>query len=408
MKPYKILFSIELLHDFYSSGLCKDFEWEPAPDCLRLLQNYKLLLKDTGHTLLVLAKTEGDKPVIPLADDIRWRFYLRLKTGNFYTYTNWNERITGNRKFWATNLSGNENNHNGQQDLLLTVPLAAYNNTAAYSRGQMVTAAGTIYESILVNEPDGGNNKPLNDAAFWINTGSGRQFATAQDVLSSTGSLFRVMLTAASTTVTTTFRRFDPATNNFTIKAKEDSIQHFGEQPVEQVSIDTAGLPPGRYQLTVNDIPYIVYIDPQLAGGNYWGVAEIHHHSALSSAFKVLDQNGVMRSPRYKVRFRNRSTLWKYILRSGNGDNRLIEDKDDPPAFVFEAPAGDMQAFISTRPIPVTEQPRTSFQLVKPLDNNNRKILLPVLPNPRLDVLREATRTTNGPKYFASEIYLNI
>lgn len=405
---YKILFSIELLSDYYRNGLCRDFTWEPAPDCIQQLQNYNLLLKPFGNTLLIVARTENNGLTIPLDNDIKWRFYLRLNSGNFYIYTNWNEKIGSGRKFWASNLSGNENIYDTQHDLLLTAPVAPHNNTAAYDRGDLVSSANIVYESILLNEPDGGNNKPVSNTDFWINTGSLRQFATERDAIAIAGNQYRVKLPAPVATVTTAFRAFNPATGNFDIVAKDDVVQYAAPGTIDTAVIDTSDLNPGRYRLTVNGVQHIVYIDPQLAADDCWGLVEVHHHTGLQAPFRLLDANTQeLLSPRYKIRFRNRSTLWKYVLRSGNGDNKAVEDKDNPVAFEFEPPEGDTKAFMSTRPIPVTEQPRTNFHLIRQT-GNNKKELLPILPNPRTDILREAARTLNGPKYYTSEIYLNI
>ena len=76
---YKILFMLELLHDFYKNGQCTDFRIVPSAETALLLRNCKAIHKMIGNKLVVLIKTDtSGKPYLWLVGARRLVRFLHL------------------------------------------------------------------------------------------------------------------------------------------------------------------------------------------------------------------------------------------------------------------------------------------------------------------------------------------
>ena len=115
------------------------------------------------------------------------------------------------------------------------------------------------------------------------------------------------------------------------------------------------------------------------------------------SDFSLLDLTKKPRGIEMVIRFANRLTKWKYILRSTLATG--IEIPTQPGAFIDGA---TNNVFISKNPLALQQQVLKTIQLM-----NGAAILLSKLPNPQPD--RVATDLDgDGNKYYCSEIYLNF
>ena len=86
---YKIVFSVEILHDYYADKQCEDFEIIPSSDTAAVLKGQGMLFKIIGNKLLVLAKVnESGKPVIELRSSAKLTFFMKLTNPRFTNFTN--------------------------------------------------------------------------------------------------------------------------------------------------------------------------------------------------------------------------------------------------------------------------------------------------------------------------------
>lgn len=88
MSTYKELFSLNLMHDYYSDGKCPDFNITPTPECKEFLEDYHIIFKNkiTGIQLVV-ATNDGSTPFIDISDVSKFTFYMKLNESAFGNYT---------------------------------------------------------------------------------------------------------------------------------------------------------------------------------------------------------------------------------------------------------------------------------------------------------------------------------
>jgi|GEM_PF-2021638 len=85
---YRHYFSLQLFHDFYADRICADFSIEPTTSCQRLLRGHRLIFKSSTNGFVAIAPIdEAQHPDIPLAENLSFSFFLRLKNSDFINFT---------------------------------------------------------------------------------------------------------------------------------------------------------------------------------------------------------------------------------------------------------------------------------------------------------------------------------
>jgi hypothetical protein len=86
---YQKLFDIAFNHAYYNGGQCYDLLIEPANDCTRLLNNYKLIFnnKDRSSVSVYQPVDEKGKGTLQPGDDVSFNFLVFLDTPDFISYT---------------------------------------------------------------------------------------------------------------------------------------------------------------------------------------------------------------------------------------------------------------------------------------------------------------------------------
>lgn len=85
---YQTLFSIELLHTYYTDGKCSDLTIEPVAASAKAMQGLHLVSRNSGNMATVLFKTDGaSQPFIAVADETTFSFALKLKEPRFRNIT---------------------------------------------------------------------------------------------------------------------------------------------------------------------------------------------------------------------------------------------------------------------------------------------------------------------------------
>lgn len=176
---YAILFTVDLLHEYYSNGRSDDFDLVPAEDTVRLLKTAGVLWKKSGNRYFALIKAT-DKgggiytPSVNTPPEQRYRdlfgknvfrFYLILKNPYFSNFTALNQ--PSGRLYYFSNAAAN-----GRTGVLyLNLPVANHANGVEYLPGNMATEPGTdrVFEAITKHTSS--NAGELGDTSLWLPKG---------------------------------------------------------------------------------------------------------------------------------------------------------------------------------------------------------------------------------------------
>lgn len=326
---YEPLFVLEILHDYYAEKRFADFDIEPSPDTVPLLRRQGLLLKIIDNRLYVLSEIENKQPKRVLDQPLRLTFYLHIKNDYFTNFTNLNLNSFRGSCYYFSNLS---NNHDAPtQTQYLSLPIAAYQKNITYQLGDIVAdSKGKLYEAI-VQQP---SQAPQADSTNWQLCEAQNQGATYQD---------RPLLLSVND-----MQRQE----NMLVKDWANPLKPEFRPPITQErhrrGVYLLQTPNGQQKALIED--RAAYIKPS-------AVVEIFHHPTLSKPYQLIDEQGKMQSPVYTINFKNRATLWRYILHGRGAD--WVQDKSKQHAF---EKLNDRE-FVSQKPIPLTQEPIRSLML---------------------------------------------
>ena len=108
---YKILFSVDILCDYYKDISSLDFDILPSAETVLLLKNYRLLYKVIANRLVVLVKVDDSGvPLIELDPEAKFVFYLSLNNHLFINFSSIDLAALTTKRFYFTNLNQNKSN----------------------------------------------------------------------------------------------------------------------------------------------------------------------------------------------------------------------------------------------------------------------------------------------------------
>jgi len=85
---YRPLFKLAITHDYYINARCADFSLVLSAETETLLKNHRCVVKTQADGLTIsMAVDETGLPYIPLSDEARFFFYLRLNNQDFPYFT---------------------------------------------------------------------------------------------------------------------------------------------------------------------------------------------------------------------------------------------------------------------------------------------------------------------------------
>jgi hypothetical protein len=408
MTGYAILFEVEVLHDYFlnrGSLVHETLEGEqmeavrrryatspfleifPTVPTEKQLAGHKMLFKSTAAGFLVAVQTDAStsdkRPVVPPGADFRLTFALRIRDPRFFNYTALAASSPG--FYRLSNASGNA----VESRLFLSAPVPAFDPTLAYEAGEVYADSSgstvSLFRALRDTGPSAipivadwgrlppdpwdpnaayarravvlfahhlyrarvdGPGNDLTDITQWEPLGIlANQYVTAADSLVCQPALFNLDLSGAALP-RATIRLFRPG--GATAVVEQVHAVESGNLGV--VQLDLRALAPGAYRLEVLDsaltavagLGFPLYLDSAAVHEGWLGVIEI---AAGSGALALLDSAGTLLSPRYTLRFLNRSTRWRYIFPSAQPVG--------PGAEV--APEGsDNRILITAQPRPLT------------------------------------------------------
>lgn len=383
---YAILTTIALEHDFYTDGRCPDFDIRPTAETMKVLKGAHILAKMLGNNLVLLVKVdETGAAFIALPADLKLSFYLELNNPSFLNFTN--VPFLPTSILYCSNL---EETKVGTT-LYLNNAIPNYSSALPYSIGDLVrNGAVDVFEAI---KPMNAGTHATTDADFWSKR-SNNQYVHKGDLLDLSDGIISLETVPAKVFSINVF-----AFNENT-KAFDESV--FNEEQrfnvaQNSVNINLLSLPPAKYKVAVNGTEHFYYIDREASYGRVFGLIELYNVFGNSSDFSLMDAAQKPRDIEMVIRFANRLTKWKYLLRGTEATG--IEIPSSPNAFIVGT---QPNIFISQKPIALQQEVLKTIQLVK-----GTSILLTKLPNPQTDRLSTVLDADNN-KYFCSEIYLNF
>ncbi|GEM_PF-1461896 len=398
---YRKLFDLHIWHNFYlgnesllspdeiaaSYDVRNDFSISPTAETRQLMANYRMRFKSSpkgGSVYIEIdANASENETFIPIDQPISLRFFLIQKGKGLLNYTLLPLSGLSGQMYYFSNLA---NNNEGA--LFLSQPLAIYSNGNTYPLGSLVKHSGQIYEAII-HEASGGVNPDPSDWIEYADT----QYVTASDLYSTQSPIYSFSDTG-----------FGPS------QSVEFVLKDIHDQPVYAKEVETpADLTPAdtfNHQLSFKEIPagkYTLEVDGNLYGdafclidplrdGQAFGLIEIAHHSSIDHTnygfVEISGAASIASTKDYIIRFKNRSTRWKYIYADEHG-------YDAPTLIANDFELLDLNSFVSANPLPLLKKA-----------TNPTIGLETLLPIPELNLIKPELDTAQNTLNIYSEIYL--
>ncbi len=411
---YQILFSIEILNQFFSTGRWDNVKIIPLPETEKVLRKKEYSFRQIGNELLVIGKVDSAGKVYhaPQAFE-KFSFRIIPQTPNYLNYTNFpvTELITP--VFYFHNLNGNE----FAAKHFLSEKIKLYTSSVSYAPGDFAQSLvdGKIYECIRINASGVGSIAPDNSEPvpalpaepadklysgnFWALLGD-LQFASNADTKNTvaglnydwenTGGIYNFKTSVKQKqhsiqvyTLNTATLHYDKMLISSSVKFEDDN---------DMVQVDLRSLSAGAYCIQVNDDLRFVWLNEEGGAGNGPGMYIDVYNLPAADPQAYLDAASKPKHLRYTISFAARRVLWQYNTRSALID--AIVDGDGN--YLFKSKG--IKQFISQRPIPFSDAALKSLVA----KSGGLSITSP-LPNPQADRLSEKVN-----EIYTSESFINF
>jgi hypothetical protein len=354
----------------------------PTSDCVRILKNLRWVFRPQPEGAAIFADVhEGTaantfQTTIQITQPYRLTFWLLVRDRYFTNFTNLPLTSSQNQIYYFSNLSGNQGHA-----LFLTQPLALYEKDETYSLGQLVTYQDNTLEAIRY--PISASDTPNTTDDWAILPGS--QYVSARDRLPQRTVFGQRWTAAANPGDTFRFALVDMnAQEVFVSEAIAPDTHPPGQ--MFTVHLNFAGLPPGRYELSVNGASIDEFVlKDGAAPPNTFALVEIFLNPDLvPPAFSLLQPNSgqtLIQPKTYVIRFKNRATYWRYRY----AQPHQATEQDPPPDHFFVInPAFkviDQNTYVTKQPVGLRRQ------LDQLLNDNHKPLPIPsvTLIEPELD-----------------------
>jgi len=380
---FHILFSIEVLHTFFSTGRWNQIQFVPTPETAKLLREYELTLRQVDNELLVITKVDGSGKVYHDMDlYTKFSFIMVPQSAGYLNFSNITFATSNPPVFNFHNLIGNESF--GRH--FITQTIKDYTGSQAYFPGDFVKGAdGKIYESIAKNNGGGSSVVPDNSTASkekWVQHGD-VQFVSAADtkeIFSNTE--YDLEQSTGIYNFKTSVKQKEHSLSVYTFS--KDSLQYDKEVLFSNASfdsihdlvqVDLRSLASGKYRIRVNDDIRFVYLVNEINHNTLPIFIDIFNLPAANPQ-AIVDGAKKPKRTKFTIALAARRVLWNYSTRTDAIDK--IEDTDGE--IIFQ-PDG-LRKFISKKPIPFSESPRKTL-----VAKSGALTISTHLPNPQADKL---------------------
>lgn len=388
---YRILFAIELQHDYYTDKTCNDIVLVPSPETAALMSRYRLTAKQVLNRYYVLTATDAAGNAFVNINTQQFSFYLRVTNTAFAGITSIDAPQLRLKRFYFTNTGkpARKAETPAPAALYLSAPVAAYSQSAVYQPGDLVSnTKGNLFECLHQATEIKTDKKES-----WLPVPDNIPFASSTDLVFTAGSALNCVLCEPAAGITVAIMARDQAKGDFSVPVKQYTQQL--SMPVQQYSVPLNNLSPGRYEVTVNEEVFPAYVSPEFARQQYIGVVEILPLEK-GEDYALTDAGGQLKSPVFTLHFTNRKAYWKYTAL--NNGVKAIADKSGTYKFaqVKDDNGKPINTFVSATPVPVAEK---ALQLrISLADANGGED--PLAGNP--DLLQPSALTLGNGAYYCN------
>jgi hypothetical protein len=332
----RILFSIELLHDYYNQQVeFNDLDIMPDEATALLFNGLKIICKKAGNRLVGLVEVNANKPKITIPPGTKLRFFIVVKNPWFLNISSLKFFNVENQVYYFTNKSGNEKDGK----LYLSKPLPVYDPAKDYEMGLLVSQGTKIFEAIQPVAHTAPH--PVTSAGFWRELTPARfpahNPADHDDIRSGAivfnsadGNMYEaVRVIPAANSVDFANTDFWRKVNELVYVSAEDLIVKTNE------ILD---------RRTENKIKEKIS-----------GVIDLFFEGTVPANYAMLDAAGLVNQRNYILRYKNRITTWKYI----SDFNTIEKITDNDGVYDFNP------QLTSKTPIPLLSRPFQNFGLKK-------------------------------------------
>lgn len=379
-----VLFKLEVLHRFYANAACPDFRVLPSAQTTAVIAGQQIVVKQYRHLLYAGVSFDKDGKPFPLPPPaMQLCFFLQLKNPLFFHYTNLPSSLPASGIYYFTNR--NNNAVNGKQ--FLSAATQPFEGTKTYQVGDLALhASGTVYQAIRLKEA--ANPVAFPDPGYWAAVDNNR-YASEADALQWLPSVSTYRFASPQSSANIQVEGYNAASGNYSAVVLAKTISF--SQALSSFQLDLSVLPVGKYLLTVNGEKKWIYLNDELSRTKAFAVVEIFNEAGLSASNRLLDASGQLLSPLFSLLFLNRSTVWKYVLRSGRSGTIT----DTAGAFQFSGPDSTI---LSLAPIPLQDSAKNFTLHIGPEAFTRIACASPE----KMSVIER-----DGNQYPCSEIFLN-
>lgn len=435
---YQSLFKMVIQHDYYGNSRFDDLYIVPDERTSILFSNYKIICRTNSNTITAMISTRENKPLVPLDSRTLFRFYVFINGGIFKNISSLQLINTKDRLYYFGNRQGSKSNSR----LYLSAPVPAYKNTETYEAGAIAKNGNRVFECIKANSnadkhntaqsafwrdilihqakylPDYSNTKTYNPGDL-VRTGTKvfeciktNSAANMQDTsktgfwteLTEIAYVTSADLVNAESIATAYIATYDD-NETFTTGSLVTANAKFFEA-LQSNGKDNKHAPGDAVFWKEVDTAYIIEKLNFSLPNNLFAVIDICNDMGETAEFSLPLSIDDKKPCTFLIRFKNRSTLWKYISQQQSvktiADTTKKPDNSPDPLYTFSN-AGNPNEFISNEPVPLSLKPLDSLEMSAFV--NNRNIKVAGLQNPNAAMVKLSDNTSNYSIF--SEVYLN-
>lgn len=365
---YKTLFDVLIYHHYFLDDGATDFESmppdeqqsqlrryhltdflaiRPSVDSQKSLKNHRLIFKntETGFTVVASADMQNpDKAAIDV-NNLELTFFLTRKDMFFDNYSLIALKKEVQQHYYLSNLNG----LSGGTFPSLNYPAPEFTSGQKYNMGDLVLFSGNLYEAI--ENISNATTNPGEGNSGWRSL-TNRRYTNNNDLMNFHTGRLPFRLDTPDVEFTATIKdRFDRQTATM-----ESSTLH----DKRDFSMEISGLAEGKHRLIVtnNDdgselLTNTFFSLKEKKPDNFLGVVNILGDVGIAD-YNLVNGSGELSAPGFHVRFRNRSTYWRYI---DHTDGSVLLETDIQPF--------TRQGFINVE-LNSNELPNPDVRIIKP------------------------------------------
>jgi hypothetical protein len=387
---YGLLFTVDLLHKYFTNQLCSDIIITPSAKTMEILNGHKIIAKQYQHQFFAGVELDGTGKPLPVPEEgMQITLFLQLNNPLFFNYTNLPFTHPAGKLYYFTNR--NNNRRNGKN--FLSSDIAVYHSSKTYKPGDLAknlipgTDTSNVFQAIRTSSSVSPFN--LANTDYWRELDANR-YTSEQDSVQWLASKSTYHFTAPQSSADIRVFGFNHAMRDYSNLSWSATVTF--RTAVSDFILDLSMLQPGKYKLWINGVEQWIYLNDELTGKKIFAVIDIFNESDLPPDYQLLDSTGNLTSPQYAIYFLNRSSFWKYILTRGSSG--VIDDADN----VYDFPTLEASIIFSTSPIPLHQKP---LNLTLTMDGHEYTSIPCASPE------RLSNHTNAGDVYYCSEIFLN-